>query len=474
MKGRLTSLKSRLLTWLLLVTGLALSINLAVSVWSAIHFADTAYDTALLGSANAMANGLTTRNDTLEVVVPVVALEMLGYTRGRAIFHRVRAPQGRILAGFSDAPEPPARVSRRPAFFDAPYRGVDLRWVAVYVPVATSDERGLALIQVGEPKTDRRILSRRIVLTTLLQQLPLAVLAGCVMWLGVHRTLQPLVETGRQIAVRAERDPTPISEEHIPSEVRPLIQAINELLSRVAHEVEIQDQFIADASHQLKTPLAILKANTDLAMRQPTLEDTRTILVRIRSTIDQTARLTHQLLSLLSIDARANMPREVIDLTDVVSRVTAERVPLALSHEVDLGVEVDARPVRLTADRVLIAELIGNLIDNAVKYGGKGSHVTVCSTACDEWAVLTVIDNGPGIAPEHREMVLRRFTTLHGNGGTDGGLGLAIAKQITEAHAGRLTLSAPEQGMGLIVTVKLPKTPVPARGGLRGESLTQA
>ncbi|GGE52557.1 sensor histidine kinase [Agaricicola taiwanensis] len=461
MKRRLTSLKSRLLSWLLLATGLVLSINLVVSVSSALHFADTAYDSALFGSARSIANGLVSRNGTLDVVVPAVALEMLGSTRGRQIFHRVRSPEGRVLAGFKDAPEPPSRVSHRPQYFDAVYRGINLRWVATYIPVATPEERGLVLVQVGEPRSEREILSHRIVLTTLLQQLPLALLAAGVIWWGVHRSLRPLVETGRQIKNRSERDRTPISEQDIPSEVRPLIRAINDLLQRTAREVEIQEQFIADASHQLKTPLAILRANTDLALRQPTREDTHEILRRIRATIEQTSRLTHQLLALLSIDARANMPKAVIDLSDVVSRVTAERVPSAMSREVDLGVEIDEQPVRLMADQVLIAELVGNLIDNAVHYGGPGGRVTLRTSRREKWAVLEVMDNGPGIAPEHRELVFRRFATINNDGGNSCGLGLAVVRQIAEAHGGDVTLSAPDEGTGLTVTVRLPNRGVP-------------
>lgn len=456
MTRRFTSLKSMLFAWLALATGVVLSVNLIVSLSSALHFANTAYDSTLFGAAHTMAGGINVRRDSVEVVVPAVALEMLGADRGRPVFYRVRSPDGRMLAGFRDAPEPPVRMSRGPVYFDAVYRGIDLRWIAMYVPVLTSSESGFVLVQVGEPKGLRELLSHRIVLATLLQQLPLALLAGCAVWWGVRKSLRPLESTGRQIGSRSERDLRPINEDGIPREVLPLIRAINDLLRRASREMEIQQAFIADASHQLKTPLAILKANAELALRQRELEPTRTIIVRISDTIAQTSRLTHQLLSLLSVDARANMPKTVVDLSDTVARVTADRVPWALARGIDLGIETGDRSVPVLADGVLIAELVGNLVDNAVRYCNPGGSVTVGTTLQDGMAVLTVTDDGPGIAPEFHETVFRRFTTVGNQGGDSCGLGLAIVRQIAEAHDGTVALSNASGGRGLTVTVRLP------------------
>jgi two-component system sensor histidine kinase TctE len=455
------SLKSALFGWLALATGLLLAINLAVGVTTSLHFANTAYDSTLFGSAQAMAAGLRTRGESLEVIVPAVSLEMLGGDRGRNVFYRVRAPNGRVLAGFRDIPEPPDRGTRDPFYFDARYRGVSARWIAMHVPVATADAVGLVLIQVGEPAGKRTALSRRIVLTTLLQQLPLALLGGIAVTWGVRRTLRPLVQTGRKIETRSERDLRPIDQETIPAEVRPLIRAINDLLRRTGREVDIQQRFIADASHQLKTPLAILRTNADLALRQSDSREVRRIVARMSLTVAQMSRLTHQLLALLSVEARASMPRAVIDLSDLVARVTADRISSALARDIDLGIEADA-PVPMSGDRVLIAEMIGNLLENAVHYTEPGGRVTLRTCLRGEDAVLEVVDNGPGIAREHREMVFERFATVakndHGSG-----LGLAVVKQIVEAHGGDIALGDAPDGRGLLVTVTFRAEPAPPR-----------
>ncbi|MYZ47686.1 sensor histidine kinase [Propylenella binzhouense] len=453
----LASVKAKLLAWLAVGVAIILAINVVAGIATSLLFANTAFDTALYGSARAIAGGLRTWNRSLDVAVPSVALEMLRPDSARPVFHRVRGPDGRVIAGFADAPDPPEPSdSRRPVYYDAPFRGVDLRWVALKVPILVPSGNGLALVQVGEPKDKRAALSRRIVATTLLQQLPLALIAAAGAWLAVHWSLKSLVEVGAAISGRRGDDLRPVAEAAIPREVRPLLAAINGLFVRVDREMELQRRFVADASHQLKTPLAVIKTNIDLLRRQSEPSDRMRTVDRMDEVVRRTTRMTHQMLAQFSIEARAASGRRPLSLPELVAEAVTERVPWALARDVDLGVEHEGGPTVVDADDSLLNEMIGNLVDNAVRYNRAGGTVTVRTRSDAGLAVLEVIDDGPGIPPQHRDAVFQRFATLDGRSGESFGLGLPIARQVAEAHGAAIDLLDAPSGPGLRVRVRFP------------------
>jgi two-component system, OmpR family, sensor histidine kinase TctE len=324
----------------------------------------------------------------------------------------------------------------------------------------------ICTVQVAETINKRRKLARNIVLSSLVPELVITLATLVLVWFGVKRGLAPLEDLSNDIRARSARDLRSIDPGHAPDEARPLVSALNQLFGQVADSSTNQQRFLANAAHQLRTPLAGLQAHTEIALAQGVPEDIRAQLEQVHRATIRTARLANQLLALARAEPGGTRTDAVapVNLRTLVEDVADEWVHRAMAREIDLGFEL--ADAQVAGDALLLREALSNLIHNALEYSPAGARVTVRTGMRDAEAslggtrnqcpFLEVEDDGPGIPPAERERVLERFYRVPGTAGTGSGLGLAIVREIATAHGSALVIGAGEDGRGCKVGVTFP------------------
>ncbi len=457
-------LRDHLLRWLLIPLLLLWAVGFRISWLRSLEQANQAYDRTLLGSALSIAERSSVRDGRLVVDVPYSALEMLETRSQDRVFYKVGCVEPALAAtGHDDLPPPrPLPQAERPVFVDARYHGEAIRMVALLRPVYDAGVPGPLLIQVAETTTARQALSTRIMIDAAVTQLMLIMAAATLIALGVHRGLGPLRRVRDEIAARDAADLTPIEPRSVPREVAPLVEAINTHTLRQRQLNELHRQFIADASHQLRTPLTVLRTQATLALQQGDAAAMRAIVQEIHDGTESTSRVIGQLLALARSESGGLPAGEPLDLVEVARSATFDLLRPALAKSIELVFQDDGA-VPVVGLPLLLRELASNLVDNAVRYTPAGGRIGVSvlrdAAGC---AVLTVEDDGPGIAAVERERVFDRFYRIDGSSGDGAGLGLAIVAQIAGRHGARIRLDAAQQDGGLRVTVTFPLT----EGGL--------
>jgi len=296
---------------------------------------------------------------------------------------------------------------------------------------------------------------RRLWFGAFAQQLALVAIAGLFVLLGLHRGLAPLIRLRDAVRSPSRSDLDPVEVPGAQSEIRPLIDALNVYMERVRAQMAAQRRFIANAAHQLRTPLALLSTQASYALRETVPDARQEALVALQTSSGKLARLAEQLLTLSRAEPGSRRPRaDRIDLTEAARHVLEAQAPLAISRNIDLGLE-EAGPVPVIGDGTMLREMIVNLVDNALRYSRSGGSVTVRLAAVDGEAMLTVSDDGPGIPVDERDHVFERFYRIAGSTEEGSGLGLAIVREVVENAAGRVTLRDGAAG-GLVVEVRLP------------------
>ena len=454
----MTRLRSLLLAWLLIPTLALWALAFAVGYWRSLAQAHEAYDRTLLGSALVIGERLDFVDGKISADLPYSALEMLRTDSQDRIFYRVTDhPSGRHITGYEDLPPPATAPRDEPQFYDSVYRGQDIRLVAVPHTVVDATGQRQLLVQVAETMDARRQLTGRIVVESAAMQLLLIVMAAGLIALGVQRGLSPLKRLRAEVRARGANDLTPIDTRSVPREVAPLIHAINVHTERQRQLSDLQVRFVANASHQLKTPLTLLRAQVDHALQQPDLERVRGVLNDLQAATLATQRLVGQLLGLARSEPGRVLQIEAFDLAELAREVTFEMVALARQRSIDLGFESDAA-VQVRGERVLWRESIANLVHNALTYTPAGGKVTVEVSCADGAPELRVIDNGPGIAPAEHARVFERFYRGDYGNAPGSGLGLTIVKEVCDQHGVRITLADGPDGNGLSISLRWPGT----------------
>jgi two-component system sensor histidine kinase TctE len=420
---------------------------------------NAAYDRALYASALAISERVTLSGTTPVVDIPPVALEVLDTASQERLFYRVgyRVGGGEsvFLTGYADLPGPPVEPSSEPSFYDQRYRGDEVRVSALRTAFPT-EPPVTVLVQVAETVGGRGGRTQELVARELVAQLLLIVLAAGIVWLGVSRGLRPLTQVSRDVAHRSAADLTPVAPLDVPHEVSPLVFAVNELMARLRKTIAAQRRFIADASHQLRTPLAVVQAKAELALRE---EDPSALVKALTDLFEHSQATTHlatQLLTLARTDPEQAGETRVLDLVGVAREACAALVPEAITRGVDLGFEGEG-PAFVAGREHLLREALANLVHNAVHYGARPGTVTVSVARREGRAVLAVEDDGPGIPEAERGRVLERFYRGPGTRGPGAGLGLAIVKQIADGHGASLHLLDGASGRGLRVELRFPE-----------------
>jgi two-component system sensor histidine kinase TctE len=269
------------------------------------------------------------------------------------------------------------------------------------------------------------------------------VMATAVVWFGISRGLQPLQRLRDAVSDRSHLDLSPIDTHDVPGEVRPLVDEVNELLARLEKTFDFQNRFVADAAHQLKTPVSGLKAQIELALRETDPERLRHSLGQLYLSADRLSHLVRQLLSLARNEPGAleTVQLRPLDLHAFALEVSMDWVPIAIKHNIDLGFEGPEEPLMIDADRDRLRELINNLVDNAIRYSQESGRVTVrTGRTPDGQCKLAISDDGPSIPVEERARIFERFHRLLGTPADGSGLGLAIVSEIATLHGARIDL----------------------------------
>lgn len=364
--------------------------------------------------------------------------------------------EGRLLAGYPDLPEPAGRVSD-PLFYDGRFRNSDVRLVAVSQPIAAPAKHLTGTIVVAESLHGRDAMQLHLWRGTAFAQLVLVVFASALAWYGQRRDLAPLVRLGGEIRKRRPDEFRPFATTTLQSELHPFVAALNDSMQRLQQQLDAQRRFTANAAHQLRTPLTLLRTQATYALRGTTETERNEANRAILSTAKQLTRLTNQLLSLARAEPHGQpLPRGRTDLATITRTILEEVGPLAIERGVDLEFADSPAEAPVLADATAMRDMIVNVVDNALRYCGTGGHVWVSVTREAHECVLRVEDSGPGLRIDERKIVFERFQRA-ASGDSDGsGLGLAIVKEIVEGHGGRISLSSPDSLRGLVVEIRLP------------------
>jgi two-component system sensor histidine kinase TctE len=450
------SLRRRLLAWLLIATAVIGTIAMADTWDEAVDTANEVSDRVLAGSALAIAERvIVAENGSLEVDIPYVALEMLTSAAQDRVFYRVDGPPGTFITGYQNLPSIPRREGQAAAFENAAFRGEPIRVAALARSASTGIRSVPFTVTVAETTIARQQLTRTILIRSALRLLFMIAGAAVIVWVAVTLSLRPLYRFSEAIAERSPDDLHPIRQ-RVPSEVQGLVDTVNSFMVRLEGALEALRHFTGNASHQLRTPLAIIRTQLALADRAATLDEARAATRKADEAVGDAERLLAQLLLMAKIDAATRAASmQPVDLVGLARSATADHVPQASDVGMDLGFEGEGE-LAVLAEPLLVVELLKNLINNALLYAGSGSEITVRVRRADQSAVLEVEDDGPGISADKRAAALMRFERGGRNDMSGTGLGLPIVDEIARLHGATVTLLEGSGGKGLKVAIAFP------------------
>ena len=444
---------------LLLYLGGLLAVFAVVLLFAAREYgqraANRSYDHLLVSSALSIADSVALVDGQWQVDLPYAALDLLSMAEEDRVFYRIADSRGALITGYPDLPASPQLADGRPQLFDAAYSGETVRFVVVARSFAAASAQGEVQVQVGQTRRAREALAQEMVNRALLAIGVLSALALALVAFGVHRAFRPLVRVERELSRREPSDLKPL-DARVPREMDQMVGALNHFMERLSSSNETLRAFMADAAHQMRTPLAALRAQAQLALDEDDPQEMRRSLQAIERNATHMSRLLNQLLSDASVIHRSHLRSfATVDLADVVHQALHEALPQAgPAPRVQLAMTNAA--VSVNGDALLLREAIKNLIDNAVKYGGAGVlQIALTVEAAD--AVLTIADHGPGIAAVDAERVFERFGRGEHAPAGGAGLGLAIVKRVIDSHGGRIDLANRPEG-GLVATLRLPRS----------------
>lgn len=437
------SLRRRLLARLFLATALLGLIALGDTWREALRTAQTVSDRVLFGSALAIAERVSLdETGVLEVDIPYSSLEMLTSTAQDKVFYRITGPEGAFVSGYADLPMR-APVVGQAEFANGRYGGVDIRTVTLARVISTGDRALVFRVAVAESTRARTALAREILLRAGVRLGALAGAVALIVWAAVTAGMRPLRQLGSAIETRSPDDLRAVTVA-APSEVGPLIGAINGFMGRLDTALAALRHFTGNASHQLRTPLAVVRTQLALIERAKSADDATGALDGAKSALTRAERVLTQLLILARVDATQSAGAvQALDVASIARASTAEMVPLALQAGIDLGYDGPMRAMAM-AEAVLLGEVLKNLIDNAIAYAGRGAIVTVRLRHMGDGIALEVEDNGPGLPqlllPTRGQSLRQAAAPAPSPAGGGYGLGLAICAEIATLFGAQFTL----------------------------------
>ncbi|WP_260851441.1 sensor histidine kinase [Denitromonas ohlonensis] len=444
----MSSLRRRLLRALLL-PGVITLMGGVLAHRTAIDVIGAAYDASLLNLADGVAERIRGGEQRLRMDIADGGVALLRSDTVDTIFYRVRHDDGTLVAGEGDLPPADAiSVDAPPDYYDTVYRGQAIRGVRLH---RTVDGRGF-YVTVAETLGKRQAALERLLLGFVAAIAGLVVAGAAIVRIAIPSGLSPLAGLSARLAERGGNDLSLIDPASVPLELRALVDALNDLLGRLASAQAQQRGFLQDAAHQLRTPLANLQMQVELLGAAPGPQQLDHVT---RATVRVT-RLANQLLALARAEAgeRLILDAAPVDLAFLIDDMLDDWLAQADRKQIDLGVH--RQSARVVGDGTLLRELMANLVDNALKYAPTGGRVSLHCATHAGGVLLSVEDDGPGISAQERERVFTRFYRTPGSAGSGVGLGLAIVQEIVRVHRGLLELETPASGAGLRVRVSLP------------------
>ena len=467
------SLFGGILDWMLTPLLLLWPVSLALTWLVAQGLANQPYDRALEYDARVLAKQVQQGQPQFSLAHALS--HNLRTSASDSVHYQVLDPQGRLVAGEPDLPRPPwtdgERRNGEVQLYDAELRGVDMRLAAVWAPMGPSGQ--LALVQVAETREQRSTLATEIIRGVMLPQFVVLPLAVMLVWMALARGITPLHRLEERIRARKPDDLSPLNFQDVPLEVAPLVNAVDDLLCRLNESLATQKRFLADAAHQLKTPLAGLRMQADLAQREGTsTQELKRSLQQIGRASMRASHTVNQLLALARVEGTgAALVKQRCDLAQLVIDVVRDSVPRALDKRVDLGydgAEPGAPGVWMEGNPTLLTELVRNLVDNAINYTPSTPEqpgvvtVRLLTDTFGRVLLLQVEDTGPGVPEAERALVFQPFYRALGTQADGSGLGLPIVQEIARQHGAQVSLEPArvQSPPGARFSVRFPALPI--------------
>jgi two-component system sensor histidine kinase TctE len=440
------SLFGEILDWMLAPLLLLWPMSVTITYLVAQTIANAPFDRNLGDAVTVLADHVKEFKGQVTLQLPMTTRELLRGDSTDSVYYMVLGLRGELVAGDADLPLPPeteAPNSNEVKLRFDQLRGNEIRIGYTWVEFRRNGGNSHALVQVAETLEKRSQLANEIIRGVIVPQFVVLPIAVVLVWFGLSRGLAPLTSLQARIRARKPDDLSPIDPRAAPEEISPVVASFNELLARLAQNIQMQQRFLADAAHQMKTPLAGLRTQAELALRETDPQQLKRSLRQIATSTERATHLINQLLALARAEHQAADPGgfEVVELGAIARSVVQEKVPDAVSRQLDLGFEGIDRPARIIGVPVLIRELLLNLVDNAIRYTPAKGSVTVRIRQDGASAFLEVEDTGPGIPEGERQRVFDRFYRILGSNVDGSGLGLAIVREIAEQHDALLRVS---------------------------------
>ena len=442
------SLKTEILLRLIVPIIFFIVVETILSYFVALHYVDEAYDRWLLDSARSLMQEIRREHGRVLAEFPPAALDIFKWDDIDKTYFKIIAEEQGMIAGDIFVPEAFDEKMdwSSPHYFNDMIRSEPVRVVSMMVPRDDDQER--VFVHVAETLNKRRGMMIDILLADLIPQIILALLISFYLLKAVNRGLQPLHQLADEISQRSPQDLSPIPDTHVFLEVHILTDTINDLLGRLAQVIASQQRFISNAAHQLRTPLAGLKLQTERALREDDLTAIKPTFVQIKNSADRVSHIITQLLVLArSEPVDGTFKHDRVDLRALAREICIDWAPKAMQHKMELSYEGPKQAIYINGDEVLLRELLSNLIDNAISYGRKQGNIVV-GLSRNSVSCLSVEDDGPGIPESEKDKIFERFYRIPGSLGDGCGLGLAIVKEIADLHKARVVLgdAGPEGG----------------------------
>ena len=450
------SVRSTVIVWLCIPLVLAAVLLLFDNYRNALNSANSAYDNALYASALAIADRVVLNGETLEVDLPYIALEMLSAASEDHVYYKVVADNGTLVTGYKDLPgavAEPEALSDDAVFFESQFRGQAVRVAEIQRSIQRQSRRIVFDVVVAQTVGERDKLARELTVLYGSRYLLLVTVVIAAAWISATTALKPLKRLQRSLERRSNHDLTPIAVD-APSEIEVVVAAINRLMERLRKSFVDVRALVDDASHQLRTPIASLKTQIEVALKEDDPVKVKESLNTLLETANRTGRLAEQLLAHTKTSEMPDFKRT--DLAELLRHVVRDWVIRALESGIDLGLEHSDEEITIEGSPTLLEEALNNLLHNAIQYCPTGASVTVRLYRSNDSVNIEVEDNGPGIAAADREDALKRFRRINPLDTIGCGLGLAIATEVIGLHNGRLSLLDSRHGSGLRVLIEIP------------------
>ncbi len=425
----------------------------AVGFWLISTLSADSFDKDLLNSADSVVGRLRTKEGKVVADLPPAALAILKHDEADKLFFSVLSVDGKHIAGDNVIPVPAGDLSlKSPRVVDGQIAGKDVRIAEIKASV---DSGETVIVQVAETTNVRRTFQQKLLLSIAIPQLVVIFLAFAAVFYGIDRILTPLRTLQSQLSLRSEADFKALEENGAPSEVYPLVKAINNLFHKTEEKISAQHRFIANAAHQLRTPLAGLKTYTSLGPEINDLDELQELVRDVDRGVDRATRMVSQLLALARTDAKGETIASAVDLNFLVSDVVSELVHQAVLKNINLTFESSPTGAILAGEPMSLKHLVANLVENSILYTPPGGSILV-RVQKNGQVKLTVSDTGPGIPAKERENIFERFYRIVGTKGEGSGLGLSIVKEVASKHKAKISIEDDPSNRGATFVVEFP------------------